>query len=131
MVFVDSNIPMYLAGAAHRNKDRAIALIGQLEAAGQRFVTDVEVYQELLHRYTRINRFQALDDALESLDSIADEVLSFSRLEVRAARTLIESVQGISARDAIHVAVMYRAGITEVLSFDRGFDNCPGITRLE
>ncbi len=94
-------------------------------------VTDVEVYQELLHRYTRINRFQALDDALESLDSIADEVLSSSRLEVRAARALIESFQGISARDAIHVAVMYRAGITQVLSFDRGFDNCPGITRLD
>ena len=131
MVFIDSNIPMYLAGAAHRNKDRAIVLISQLEAEGQRLVTDVEVYQELLHRYTRINRFQALDDALESLDSIADEVLSFSRLEVRAARALIESVQGISAQDAIHVAVMYRAGITQVLSFDRGFDNCPGITRLD
>ena len=59
-MFVDSNIPMYLAGAAHPNKDRAIALLVQLKTEGERLVTDIEVYQELLHRYTGINRFQAL-----------------------------------------------------------------------
>jgi predicted nucleic acid-binding protein len=122
---------MYMIGAPHPNKDRAAALVSQLVRDGESLVTDVEVYQELLHRYSGIRRFDSLDDALATLDSITDEVLSFGLPEVRLARALIESVQGISARDAIHVAVMYRAGITEVLSFDRGFDNCPGITRLD
>jgi predicted nucleic acid-binding protein len=34
------------------------------------------------------------------------------------------------ARDAIHVAVMERRSIRQVLSFDRGFDGVPGLVRL-
>ena len=87
---------------------------------------DNEVYQELLRRYTGINRFQALGDALETPDSIVDEALTFSLLEVREARAIIESVRGISAYDAIHVAVMRRAGIGRILSVDRGLTTAPG-----
>ncbi|MBX3030012.1 MAG: type II toxin-antitoxin system VapC family toxin, partial [Chloroflexi bacterium] len=36
----------------------------------------------------------------------------------------------LSARDAIHVAVMRRRGITRILSFDRGLDAVEGIDRL-
>jgi predicted nucleic acid-binding protein len=36
----------------------------------------------------------------------------------------------LSARDALHVAVMARHDITELMSFDRGFDAYPGIERL-
>ena len=50
--------------------------------------------------------------------------------EIRSARALIDSVDGLSARDALHVAVMQRAGIDRILSFDRGFEACPGIVRL-
>ena len=94
-------------------------------------VTDVEVYQEVLHRYSLINRLDAVEFALSALDSITDRVLSFDVSQVREARNSIESVPGLSARDAIHVAVMREAGVSRVLSFDRGFDNCPGIVRIE
>ena len=40
--FVDSNIPMYLVGAPHLNKDRAIALLTRLVRDGERFITDVD-----------------------------------------------------------------------------------------
>ena len=50
--------------------------------------------------------------------------------EIRAARAILESVHGISARDALHVAVMRAAGVSRILTFDRGFDACPGIERL-
>jgi predicted nucleic acid-binding protein len=36
----------------------------------------------------------------------------------------------LSARGALHVGVMARHGITELMSFDRGFDAYPGINRL-
>ena len=36
----------------------------------------------------------------------------------------------MSARDAIHVAVMQGRDIGTVMSFDRGFDGIPGIIRL-
>jgi len=36
----------------------------------------------------------------------------------------------LSARDALHIAVMEQNGIGRILSFDSGFDGLPGITRL-
>ena len=121
---------MYLVGAPHPNKDRALTILTQSVRDGEQFVTDVEVYQEILHRYTAIQRPDAIDAAFESLDAIADDVLAFAMPEIRAARALIGLVDGLSARDALHVAVMRTAGIKRILSLDGGFDACPGIDRL-
>ena len=68
MIFIDSNVPMYLVGAAHQNKDKAITALTELVRAGERFITDVEVYQEIHHRYTAINRPDAIDFAFESME---------------------------------------------------------------
>lgn len=130
MIFLDSNVPMYLVGADHPNKDRAVAMLAQLARDGERFITDVEVYQEILHRYTAIRRQDAIDYAFQSLDRLVTEVLPFGMAEVRSARELIRAVNGISARDALHVAVMRKAGANRILSFDSGFDACPGIERI-
>ena len=43
---------MYLVGAHHPNKTRALQLVSELIRNGERLVTDIEVYQEILHRYT-------------------------------------------------------------------------------
>ena len=130
MIFIDSNVPMYLVGADHPNKDRAASLVKQLADSGEELVTNAEVYQEILHRYTSKRRPDLLDAAFRNLDSIVGEVFTFDMPEVRYARELLRSVPGISARDAIHVAVMRRRRITRILSFDRGLDACPGIERI-
>ena len=130
MIFIDSNVPMYLVGAAHPNKDRAITALTQLVGDGERLITDVEVYQEILHRYTAIQRPDAIDAAFESLDGIADDILTFGMSEIRSARALLGTVDGLSARDALHVEVMQKVGASSILSFDGGFDACPGIKRL-
>ena len=130
MIFVDSNVPMYLVGAAHPNKERVRALLERLITADERFITDVEVYQEILHRYVAIGRPAALDAAMASLDGIVDDTLSYGMPEIRAARRIIGSTRGISARDALHVAVMRQAGVHRILSLDRGFDACQGIERV-
>ena len=130
MIFIDSNVPMYLVGAPHPNKDRTLSLLTQLVRDGERLITSVEVYQEIIHRYTGLKRPDAIDPAFRSLDDVADEVLSFGMSEVRAARELIRSGIGLSSRDALHVAVMRSAGTNRILSFDGGFDECPGIERL-
>ena len=131
MIFIDSNIPIYLVGAHHPNKTRAIEVVDRLVRGGERLVTDVEVYQEILHRYTAIRRIDAIDAAFRSLDAIADAVLTFGMPEVRIARTIIGTVDGVSARDALHVAIMRSNRINRILSFDHGFDAVPGIERLD
>ena len=130
MILVDANVPMYLVGAPHPNKDRALALVTRFIGEGERLITDVEVYQEILHRYTAVRRGDAIDATFAALDGIVDEILTVDLTDVRAARGLLAELNGLSARDAMHVAVMQRVGVSRIFSFDRGFDRCPGITRL-
>ena len=131
MIFVDSNVPMYIVGTPHPNKDRTEALLEQLRANEERLVTDVEVYQEILHRYTSIRMPHLVDEAFEVLESMTvGDPIAFDKTDILAARDLLRSVPRISARDALHVAIMRRRGISRIFSFDRGFDNCPGIERI-
>lgn len=131
MIFVDSNIPMYLIGSAHPNKDRAIALCERQVVAGERLVTDAEAFQEILHRYAAIGRLDAVDPAFAALAELVDEVFPIDLDVVMEARAVLLGHGGaLSARDAIHVAVMRREGIARILSFDRGFDAVPGVERL-
>lgn len=130
MIFVDSNVPMYIVGSHHDNKDRTEALLRQLRDSGERLVTDAEVYQEILHRYTSIRSHQMVDDAFSVLDGIVSRVFTVRRPDMDSARDLLRAVLGISARDALHVAVMQREGISRIFSFDSGLDACPGIERI-
>ena len=130
MIFIDSNVPMYLVGATHPNKDRALAILTQLVRDGEQFVTDAEVYQEILHRYTAIRRLDAIDPAFRSLDALVEEILTFGRSEVRAARALIGSVDGLSARDALHVVIMREAGTNRILKLRSRLRHLPGSRTL-
>lgn len=55
MIFVDSNVPMYLVGSEHPNKQAARRVLERLIAGSQRLVTDAEVIQEILRRYAAIH----------------------------------------------------------------------------
>lgn len=83
MIFIDSNIPLYLIAAPHRHKSDAQRLLEKLLSERERLVTDTELGSPQL-----------------------------------------------SARDALHLAVMEQHDIARILSFDSGFDGFPGVTRL-
>ena len=130
MIFVDTSVPLYMVGSPHPYKDRAEALIEQLRASGEKFATDMEVYQELLHLYSVALSFNMTDVAFEKLDSIVDKVFTFGLPEIHAAKELNFAFPNISARNALHIAVMRREGITRILSFEHRLDDCPGIERI-
>lgn len=130
MILIDSNIPMYLVGAAHPHKTDAQRALEKLVRDRQRLVTDAEVLQEILHRYIAIARRDAIQPALDALLGITDDVLAVDRRTVERAKQIVLGYQRLSARDAVHLAVMEQHGIERVLSFDAGFDGFPGITRL-
>ena len=130
MIFVDSNIPMYLVGAAHPNKELAERLLEQSVIDGEPLATDAEVFQEILHRYAAIGRREAIDPAFELLLGVVDVVFPIEADDVQRARRLVVSNERLSARDAVHVAVMGRRNIDRILTFDRGFDGVAGLTRV-
>ena len=129
MIFVDSNIPMYIVGAAHPNKELARHLLERAIVDGERLVTDAEVLQEILHRYVAINRRDAIGPAFDAILGVVDAVLPVERTDVERARNLL-ATPNLQARDAIHVAIMQRHDVDRVLSFDRAFDDVPGLTRI-
>lgn len=130
MILVDSNVPMYLVGADHPHKVDARVALERLVADEQRLVTDAEVPQEILHRYRAIDRPDAIQPAFDVLWAVCDEVLPIEADDVVRAKDVLLARWSLSARDALHVAVMERRGIDRVLSFDAGFDGVPGIERL-
>jgi hypothetical protein len=130
MILVDSNIPMYLVGTPHPHKTDAQRLLERLTRDRQRLVTDAEVLQEILHRYVSINRRDAIQPAFDALLGVIDEVLPIEYDAVERAKQIVLEYQRLSARDAVHLAVMEEYGIQRILSFDSGFDGFPGMTRL-
>lgn len=130
MVFIDSNVPMYLVGGAHENKERAERLLRRLVDGNHHIATDAEVLQEILHRYHAINRHDAIGPAFAVLTNTVDSILPITADDVREAHQILETRVGLSARDAIHAAIMNRYEITEILTFDDGFDLLPGIKRI-
>lgn len=130
MIFVDSNIPMYLVGSPHPHKADAQRLLEQCVAGEERLVTDAEVLQEILHRYAGIGRRDAIGPAFESLLAVVDEVFPIELADVERARDVLLASPQLSARDAIHAAVMERYAVATILTFDGGFDGLPGVTRL-
>jgi uncharacterized protein len=130
MIFIDANIPMYLVGRPHANRDAARRSLEEVVAAGETVCTDAEVLQEILHRYTAIHRTDRIDPAFDAVLGVVDVVFPIERADVERARRLLRTTPRLSARDAIHIAVMQGRDIGRILSFDIGFDGIPGIVRL-
>lgn len=130
MIFVDSNVPMYLIGAEHPLRARARERVEEVVAAGEALCADAEVLQEILHRYTAIGRSEFIDPAFAALLGVVDVVYPIERADVERARRLMRTVTRLSTRHALHVAVMQARDVGQILSFDRGFDGIPGIERI-
>lgn len=121
---------MYLVGAMHPHKRDAQRILERCVSDQERLVTDAEVLQEILHRYAAIERRDAIQPAFDALLGLVDEVFPVDLEAVKRARTVLLGHTQLSARDAIHLAVMEHQGVSRILTFDTGFDGYPGITRV-
>lgn len=130
MIFVDTNIPMYLIGAEHTHKHGAQRLLDSALSRQERLVTDAEVLQEVLHRYGALRRLDAVQPAFDLVLTLVDQVIPVDTAVVTRAKDIVLGYPRLSARDAIHIASMEAVGATRVMTFDSGFDHYPGIQRL-
>jgi predicted nucleic acid-binding protein len=121
---------MYIVGASHPNKVAALRILEKTIMDRQRLVTDAEVLQEILHRYISINRREVIQPAFDALLALVDSVIAVDQETVIEAKQIVLGYPRLSARDALHLAVMRLHGIDRILSFDSGFDGIRGITRI-
>lgn len=129
-MFVDANIPMYAAGGSHPFKEPCVEF---LRAVGWRqvdAVSDVEVLQEILHRYHAVQRAA---DGLIVFESFTTVIRLFHPVvldDLWECRRILGQHDRIRARDAIHAAVMLRTGVRTIVSYDRHFDEIPRVDRV-
>ena len=130
MIFVDSNVPMYLVGADHPNKQIARRLLERAIVDNEPLTSDAEVLQEILRRYAAIKRRDAIGPAFDALLGVVDVVHPVELDDVALARRLMAGSDRLTARDAVHVAIMQRREIDRILTFDEDFDGIVGIERV-
>ena len=130
-VFIDSNIPMYVAGRDHPHREPSRRLLARVKRGEIQGCTSVEVLQEILYRYSALRRLDLAREIYDLFVQICPVILSVTLAETDRARDLMAEVEGISARDAIHAAVMINHEVEWIATFDAGFDRVPGIRRLK
>lgn len=131
-VFLDANIPIYAAGRTHPLKEPAARLVALVADHPDAFVTDVEVVQELLHRYLALRLWDAGRAVVEQFLALMEghiEPLVVS--DVQQAVELANRHTDISARDLVHAAVMQRLGLARIVTADADFGRIEGIELLD
>lgn len=121
---------MYLVGAAHPNKERTVSILERLARDETPLVSDAEVLQEILHRYTAIDRMDAIQPAFDALFGIVDDVFPVTADDLIRAKSILLSTNGLSARDAVHTAIMTSHEAKTIFSFDARFDLVSFVTRI-
>ncbi len=129
-VFIDSNIPMYVAGREHANRMPARALLERVRRGEVDGCTSTEVLQEILYRYSAIGRRELAGDVYDLFVATCPVVFDVTLADTDRARDLVGASDAYSVRDAVHAAVMINRGIEWIATFDRGFDVVAGVRRL-
>jgi hypothetical protein len=130
VIFVDANVPMHAAGRPHPLRipcQRALeaVVLGRVSIA-----SDVEVVQEILHRYTASGQRGRAIALARAFTDLLDELYPVGRADIELAMELHARPE-LPARDSLHWAVMQRNGIDTILTADRHFEALPGITRVD
>ena len=129
-VFVDSNIPMYVAGQEHPLRAPAHRFLERARGGEFEACTSTEVLQEILYRYAGLRRLDLARSVYELFVELCTIVFPVTLADTDVAKELLCSGTEIGARDAIHAAVMVNNRVRSIATFDRGFDRIPQVERL-
>lgn len=129
-VFVDSNVPMYVAGRDHPNREPAKRFLEQARRGEVEACTSTEVLQEILYRYAALRRRDLARDVYELFVQLCPTVLAVTLADTDRAKNLLVEEARLGVRDAIHAAVMLNNEVEIIASFDAAFDEVSGIRRI-
>lgn len=131
--FLDTGIFMYAAGREHALKAPCVAILRRVAREELEAVTNAEVLQEILYRYSAIGELQrGLHLGRLAVDQVGGEVLPVTLADMQGAFDLVGRYgTTIESRDAVHAATMLNHALTHLISADSHFDVIEGITRVD
>ena len=118
---------MYLAGRDHPNREPCRRFLAGVRSGDIDAVTSTEVLQEILYRYAALRRLDLAARVYDLFVQICPAVLPVTLADTDRGKELLCATKGLSARDAIHAAVMINNEITRIATFDVAFKRVAGI----
>ncbi len=132
LFFIDANIPIYAAGREHPLKEPCFDVLRLVFEHPNRFITNAEVLQELLHHYRSLRLLASGPEVVQSFSELMrGRVEPVIHEDVDEALEFAIRHECLSARDALHLAVMKRLGSDQIVTTDRAFSEIPDVTRLD
>lgn len=131
VLFLDANILMYAVGKEHPYREPCRAILRQIALDELIVVTNVEVLQELLHRYRSLGKPELASTLYAATKDLCEEVFAVTVGDLDRAQEILHSSGDISVRDAVHAATVLLRGLGEILSTDQHFESVEGITRVD
>ena len=130
-LFVDTNVFMYLAGRDPALRKQCRNALRAADERGIELVSSAEVLQEILHRYSAIDRHGDARTVYDSVTAICSDIVPITERQTARALDLLLRHPHLPARDALHVATMEARGIRRILSADRHFDRLETVDRVD
>lgn len=130
--FLDTNIPIYAAGREHPLKEPCLRILRLVAQHPESFVTDVEVLQELIHRYLTLRQWDLGRGVFSRFAGLMEgRIEPILALDVAAAAGLADQHAAVSGRDLLHAAVLRRLGDDRIVTADRDFERLGALERLD
>lgn len=120
------------AGTPHPLREPARRVIRAVAHQTLDARTDVEVLQEILHRYFHIGeRAKGLEIFDQFHRLMSGRILPVEEEDVVQARRLAERYPHLGPRDLIHLAVAVRHRLTRIVTADAHFDGLAEVQRVD
>lgn len=129
-VYIDSNVFFY-AKILDRQYGRACAqILSKIEKGELEATTSTLVIVELANALCKYGLADEVKDVVDAIFSLDISVFDVDSLDVRNAARIYDKFR-ISPYDCVHVALMKKAGVSEIISADKDFDKITWIRRLD
>ncbi len=131
MKLLDANVAVYAYGRPHPYQESCRKIMDDLKLYPDDYAVDAEMLQELLHSYLERRQFERGVQTVEYLLTYIPSIIPITAAEIATAMRLLGETPNISARDAIHAAVVIGHGLEGIVSADRDFDRVAGLRRFD
>ena len=131
MRLLDANVVIYPNGREHTYRRPCQIIMEQTEIQSGEYAIDAEALQEILYFYSRRGEQDKGIGIVERLLSRLPNIIPIATGEITTAMRLLTETPGLSARDAIHAAVVFEHGLEGIVSADRVFERIAGIRRYD
>ena len=131
MRLIDTNVVIYAVGKAHPLQEEARRVLDRVTEGALHANVDAELLQEVLHVYDARKERRKGFDTVDDLLVIFPNPIPIGREEIETARDLMHAYSVLSARDAIHAAVVQTHDLEGIVTADNVFERIKGVKRFD